>query len=327
MMGSVLLRHWLVAAVLFACSSEPTPDAPNTTAVSGEFLLAFHGCTPGDGVDCGMPTAHETYFAQGTGASWAAVPGWEAYAGSGPGSSASVPDVIRRGNTVYFYNPNVLHRYDITTGELSDAIPVVLSGTDSSGFVDPSPMLLDGRIVLFYLPGIAGQNPAGCSNGEPSCERAIHSATEVDGSDGAAFVQDPGSRVSETLVPPASFSDPDVFADASGYVLYVSQGADVLAYRASEPRGSYVSVPELGGEPLSRNNGGVPAGHHDAATGEYWTYVTSTVNGVSVIRRAVHLSLGTRLDASEFHTVLDATKAGLAAGTHIESPGIARNVP
>jgi len=245
------------------------------------------------------------------GRTWSLLGGWQSYRGS-------VPDVFRRGNTLYVYSTSGalsagLVRVDMTTGATTTS-SVTLS--DGGMWVDPSiAQLPDGRFILFYLPGIPGQDPAQCAQGESSCVRQIRSAVEVAGSDGAQFTVDAGARVSETVTS-GSFSDPDIFYNGSEWVVYVSRGSSVHAYTSSSIQGSY------GFRGIVSNNlGGVPSALQ-LSDGSIATYVHSSVGSSTEIRMATSTS-GIASIAS-FQTVLTAQSIGL--GTHAESPGVALNV-
>lgn len=301
------------ASVLHDVSVLDDASAPDD-AVSARagFLHAFHACPP-TGVDCMDPRNHVAYLARSAdGLAWEVLPGLPVM--------GSVPDVVRRGDTLYLYTPQFLRRYDLRTGTLSAPVPVTLVGDvgDGLGYVDPSPLLDDGgSISLFFLPGLRGGNPASCAPGETTCTRVIRSAIEVPGSDGASFDVQAGDRVAlEIPTVGMTVSDPDVFADPRGFVLYVSTGPGVLAFRSDALHGSYTPIGTLVPVPL----GGVPAGHHDTRTDSYWTYVHDRDG----IMRATSTTLETTLSASDFVRV---SIAGLPAGTHAESPGIALDIP
>ena len=68
--------------------------------------MAFHGCKTGSG-DCNNPSSHEVYLAQSNdGASWSLVLGWEPRDGS-------VPDVLRRGDTLYVISTGGVSRLNM----------------------------------------------------------------------------------------------------------------------------------------------------------------------------------------------------------------------
>jgi hypothetical protein len=298
----------------------PTPNLPSP------YLLAFHACDTATtstglsaGTNCSDPRNHRVYLAQSDdGANWSLVPGWTTHSGS-------VPDVIRRGDTLYVYTPGQVRRYRFSTNTWEDPVQVTLTDPEANGmFVDPSPFVDNqGRLVLFYLLGAIGQDPAGCAPGETTCVKHFHSATEVADSDGTAFVAESGDRVQITISPsnPSSASDPDIFYDGSRYVLYISRGANVQVYTSLTLHGSYTLSTNLPDGYLT-HGGGVPAGHFESATARYWTYV-HTPQGV--IRRAVHASLDVPLADGDFITVLSGSSIGLGASYRVESPGFAVN--
>jgi hypothetical protein len=156
--------------------------------VTKHYLLAFGACDQAAlGSACNDVRNKTTYLAQSDdGVSWSLVPGW-------PASNGSVPDVIRRGSTIYFYvhtepgSLNQLIRYHVDTGVLDPPVSVAVTGLGSGGFVDPSLIQdADGSLVLFFLPGILDREPAGCLPTEDPCLKHFQSATEVAGSDGAS---------------------------------------------------------------------------------------------------------------------------------------------
>lgn len=285
-----------------ASANRATPDA--ISPPTQPYLMSFHSCATG-ATDCNNPANHIVQLAQSAdGSSWSLVSGWQSYRGS-------VPDVFRRGNTLYVISTSGLTRVDLTTGSTSTAQVALSEGT----FVDPSlAQLPDGRLILFFLPGIMGQDPAGCAPGEASCVRQIKSAVEVAGSNGTQFVVDDGARISETITSGA-FSDPDIFYNGTEWVLYVSRGPSVHAYTSASLQGSYVFKAVV-----SNNTGGVPAGLR-MPDGTIATYVHTSVGGSTEIRRATSAT-GTSPIAS-FQTSLSGQSLGL--GTHAESPGIAVN--
>ena len=188
---------------------QPTPAATATSTpertpaksrvVTGKYLMSFSSCetaTPG----CQDPRNHEVYLAQSDdGVSWSLVPGWEVYPGS-------VPDVIRRGSTLYVYDRQYVTKYDLATdaqqvhwrgpGGADPAKQVTVEGLGQAGYVDPSLILDDqGRLVLFFMHGIIGADPAHCPPGEATCLKHFDSAPEVEGSDGKRFLFDEGHRL------------------------------------------------------------------------------------------------------------------------------------
>jgi hypothetical protein len=303
-------------ALRFVVVSATTPAVGPSGGAQSAFVMALHACDQA-ATNCGDPRNHRVYLAQSDdGAAWSLVPGWKPYAGS-------VPDVIRRGNTLYVYSAgeNPLVRYHLDTG-VQDAPVQVLLPEVSGGFVDPS-LILDeqGRLVLFFLQGKMGSDPAGCLPGETTCLQRFRSATEVEGSDGARFQVDAGDRATVSLGGPGelrSASDPDIFFDGSRYVLYLSHGPSISAWTSPELRGTYRKESDL-----STGTGGVPSGYFDAASQRYWTYAHTVKGGAAVIRRAVHPTLSRLLAESDWQTILTGPALGFTATTNVESPGFA----
>ena len=315
---------------------QPTPAATATSTpertpaksrvVTGKYLMSFSSCETAT-TGCQDPRNHEVYLAQSDdGVSWSLVPGWEVYPGS-------VPDVIRRGSTLYVYDRQYVTKYDLATdaqqvhwrgpGGADPAKQVTVEGLGQAGYVDPSLILDDqGRLVLFFMHGIIGADPAHCPPGEATCLKHFDSATEVEGSDGKRFLFDEGHRLT-IAVGGGDYrgaSDPDIFFDGSQYVLYISHGAGTSVWTSPTLRGVYIHTGDL-----SDREGGVPAGYFDTESGQYWTYAHVNQGGVTVIRRAVHTGLTGMLAAGEWSKVISAATLGLSPTRDTGSPGIAIN--
>ncbi|MBI3744651.1 MAG: hypothetical protein HY261_10275 [Chloroflexi bacterium] len=222
------------------------------------------------------------------------------------------------------------YRIDRNTWEAPISVRVQTASGTTEQYVDPGLFLDDqGQLVLFYLvsEGI-GSDPARCPSGQASCTKVFHSATEVGGSDGAAFTVDAGDRARVNITNDTA-SDPDIFRGPQGYVLYISRGPSVQVYTSNDLRGQYQLSASLPNGTLTNGAGGVPAGNYDQNTTQYWTYVhNSPPGGTAVIRRAAHTSLDRQLADSDFTTVLSgATFPGLGTGFRVESPGFAVNTP
>ena len=295
----------VVIAVSGAMQVVPTPVSAAITPPTQTYLMSFHTCTAGV-TDCNNPSNHIVQLAQSSdGVSWSLLNGWQSFKGS-------VPDVFRRGDTLYLYSTSGLMRIDMKTGATSTTSVTLSSGS----YVDPSmAQLPDGRLIMFYLPGIPGQDPAGCAQGESSCVRQIKSAVEVAGSDGAQFIVDDGARITETISN-SSFSDPDIFFNGTQWVLYISKGPTVHAYTSTSLQGTYAFKAVV-----SNNLGGVPAGLQ-MADGSVATYVHRSTGSASEIRRATSTTGDSSI--ASFATVLTAQALGL--GNNAESPGLALNV-
>lgn len=295
------------------------------TALNAKYIMAFHACNTAT-TTCSDPRNHKVYIVQSEdGINWSLLTGYTPYSGS-------VPDLIRRGNTLYVYTPGMVRRYLIDTDTWKDSVPVSVSLKLSSGkseeFVDPSPMLDDnGSIVLFYLVGLKGGDPARCQSGQASCTKTFRSATELAGGDGASFLVDTGNRAEITIVSSGSASDPDIFKGPEGFVMYVARDGGVQALSSNELRGSYQNITGLpGGMLVAAGMGSVPAGYYNDKTGEYWTYVHKPQGSVSGIKRAVHSSLGAAIPEASFTTIISGTDfSGLNSSYTVESPGFAVN--
>jgi len=281
------------------------PARAAVTPPTQPYLMAFHTCASG-ATDCNSPANHVVQLAHSSdGRTWSLLGGWQSYRGS-------VPDVFRRGNTLYVYSTSGLMRIDMTTGATTTASVTLSDGS----YVDPSiAQLPDGRFILFYLPGIPGQDPAQCASGASSSVRQIKSAVEVAGSDGTQFTVDASARISETITS-GTFSDPDIFYNGSEWVVYVARGSSVHAYTSSSIQGSYVFRAIV-----SNNLGGVPSAMQ-LPDGSIATYVHSSSGSSTEIK--VGTSTTGITPIASFQTVLTAQALGL--GTRAESPGVALNV-
>jgi len=315
-------------APVAAPTSEPV--IADSKVVTERYLLAFHACDEST-VDCNNPSNHQAYVAQsGDGASWSILAGWEAYPGS-------VPDVIRRGNTLYIYaGPNVT-RYDLSTDTLEPhktgpnpfdpAKEVRIQGLSHEVYDYSATIDEQDRLVLFFhylVPKAPAGNPPGyCPSDEAPCAQHFISATEVVGSDGKLFTLDEGDRLVITVGnggQQQSASDQDVFFNGEEWIMYISQGQSTSAWTSPELRGSYAKVGVI-----SDNQGGVPTGHFDSTTGQYWTYTFMKIGGMGVIRRAVHSQLSESVASGEWSEVITPQITGLGPSYHFESPGFAVN--
>lgn len=308
-------------AAAFLLAARPAPAAAAQVPLTDKYIMAFLACNTATS-DCSNPQNHETYLAESNDSvSWSSVSGFRPYPGS-------VPDVTRRGNTVYLYNPGTLVRFHLDTGIEDAPISVGLrfSNGTSATFVDPS-LFLDasGTLHLFYLPGISGQDPAQCAVGQSTCTKHIMSATEVAGSDGNSFLTDSGTRV-DFSISGCCFSDPAVFQGPNAYYLYVSEGQSVLAFESTSLTGRYSPVQGLsGGTLVPQGVGGVPAGYYDSSSGMYWTFV-SQGSTTAVIARASTSSISSPIRAASFSTVLSGCNLPqLGCSYLVASPGFHAN--
>ncbi|MBF0558226.1 MAG: hypothetical protein HQL08_05555 [Nitrospirae bacterium] len=290
-------------------------------ALPGNYLMAFHACDK-SAYDCSQTTNHKIYLAYSEdGLTWTLVPNFTPFQGS-------VPDIVIRGNTLYFYtpDPDKVTKYNISSGTTtSSLISMTLSdgSTDNLGdvsaYLDPT----TNRISIFYLSTSnypSNQDPQLCT----TC--TIRSATEVVGSDGVQFTVDDGDRVS------SHFSDNNIFSDGTQYLLYFGQNANVtgsksetLVYASPTYKGTYTRLSSLTSGILTQS-GSVPSGYYDKNTGKYWTYITVlSPSSPAVIKRAVHADFSRQLTDSDFTTVMSGTIAGLGSNYTTESPDVILN--
>ena len=314
----------------YACSEEvagttdPKEETPQT--VFGKYLISISSCDTAV-LDCHSPQNHEVYLAESeNGLDWSLVPEWEPYPGS-------VPDIIRKENKLYVYDRQYLTKYDLVSNTQDEHVrgprgkdrskKVTVEGLGAAGYVDPSLIIDDaGRLVLFFMHGLLGADPAQCLPGESSCIKYFSSATEVDGSDGKRFKLDDGYRVSIAVGDGAhrGASDPDIFFDGNQYVLYISHGTAISVWTSPSLKGNYSHVGDL-----SDTEGGVPAGFYHQNTGKYWTFSHITRDGVTVIRRANHSDLDSVLPAQKWIDVISAPILGLPSTRDTGSPGFTVN--
>jgi len=311
-----------------AALPSPTMEDSLRVSLGGAYLMAFHACDAFT-LNCSDPRNHQVYLAESNdGLTWNLAAGWQPFPGS-------VPDVIRRGDTVYIYTgPSIvrLHLQDGTAdapatislrtadGATADVLP-----TDVSLIVDDQ-----GHLVIFFLYGTMGSDPAMCAPGEATCVKRIGSATEVEGTDGAEFVLDEGDRLSVSIgagTPFQSVSDPDISTDGRDAYLLLSHGPWMTVWTSTDLRGSYrqLNVPPMGF--LTAGSGGVGASHFDASSGTIWLYSHIHQQVGMVIRRATVKDFARQLEEPDWTTVLTGESLGLGQGVNVESPGVAVNRP
>jgi hypothetical protein len=293
-------------------------ESPPVSAVNGKYLMSFHACDS-SAADCFKPQNHKVYLAQSDdGQTWTLVPGWQPYPGS-------VPDVIRRGNTLYIYTAShEVVKYHLDAGQADPPVKTTVESL-ATGYADPS-LTIDsqGRLVLFFLNGfVPGGDPARCPAGQTTCNKYIDSAVEAEGSDGARFALESGHRIALTLGAGRfdSASDPDIFFDGQQYVLYLSHGQRISVWSSPDLSGEF----SLALEQLS-DGAGVPSGFFESAAGQYWSFGHASEKNTAVIRRAVHTALAP-LGQSDWATVISGASLGLGESVRVESPGFALNVP
>ena len=286
--------------------------------------MAFHACDESI-TDCKNPYNHQAYLAQSDdGTSWSVLGNWVPYI------NGSVPDVIRRGNIIYIFAGPGATKYDLATDTIESHQPIIRQGFTHQVFDYSAAVDEEGRLVLFFhylIPDAPrGSEPGYCPPEVDQCEQHFLSATEVTGSDGKIFTLDQGTRL---VIPVGgagqeySASDQDVFFDGEKWIMYVSHGKSTSAWISPELRGSYAKSGTI-----SDMQGGVPTGHFNPETGQYWTYTfikKGGMGGMSVIRRAVHSGLSQPVSAGQWKEVVTPQSIGLSATHHIESPGFAVN--
>lgn len=312
----------LSLSTIFSCSSstETTEDEDSNesnlcdnSAITGRnYLLAFHSCA----TDCTTPTNHVIYLAgSDDGVSWTLIEAFEPRSGS-------VPDLVFYNDYLYLFHTGISHWAKLNVCfEVVETGTITISdseGEDSGGFVDPSLIVSGDNLILFYLPGVLGQDPASCSS--YPCTKEIHSAL-ADDSTLAAFTRISGSRAEKSLSS-GTFSDPDIVQKSDGtYLLYVSSGPSTLVYSGNALAENF-QTPSGSSGTVSNNTGGVPSGI-EGDDGEIWLYVTSTQSGVEVIRRATSDDGITETASSSFETVIDSSiSPGFTSSTNVSSPSI-----
>ena len=198
--------------------------------------MAFHACDT-QRADCHDPWLHQTFIAGSSdGEKWEVMSRFEHF-------STSVPDPIVRDGILYVYGMPQQRQFDLKTGKQLDAkrVEVIDENSERTMNVDPSAILDEnGQIVLFFLVGDIGYDPATCPPKEPNCSKIFQSATEIAGSHGTRFKVDPGIRASISLNHGARFaSDPDIFKCPDGYCLLISRGQGLQLLHSTTLRGEY----------------------------------------------------------------------------------------
>ncbi len=272
--------------------------------------MAFHSCAS----DCGNPANHTVRLAgSDDGLVWTTIDAFEPFAGS-------VPDLGLFDGFLYLFhaggtgsNVKKLNACFEVVDEISASLS---SATDTGGWVDPALFADEGSLFLFYLPGIIGQDPAGCSS--YPCTKEIHSA-ENDDASLSAFTQVTGARAA-VEISSGTFSDPDVIQRSSDYLLYVSMGPSVAVFVSSSLNGTYASPDDPGLRSVSDGSGGVPSAFVSSG-GDVWLYVTKNQAGTEVIRRGVTADGITVIADGDFDTVVDGTVLG-DASLSVSSPSV-----
>ena len=313
----VVLSAGLLAtlpSVVVATTSTPQmftdPEAPGhggftVAPPTAALLMAFHTCVS----DCSTPKNHMIRLAQSAdGASWSEVAGWQPYSGS-------VPDVFRRGNTVYVVGTGV-SKIDLATGRVT-AHRISTKRADGSNAlprdVSFAGQLDDGRLVIVYVPPMSEISPA-------ATQYRVHLAVEKAGSDGTAFEWSADALTVDksALQVQGEPTDPDIFWNGTAWVLYVSVGSNVLSFTSPSLLGPYATSTQ---SVVSRDQGGVPSGIQ-APDGSVMTFVNfgGVGNSAVSIRRAVSPNGISGVGA--FVEVLAPAQLGAVVA---ESPGVSVN--
>lgn len=281
------------------------------------YIMAFHSCDTKQG-ECGNPLRHRVHVAVADELEdWFIVDDIPAFDGS-------VPDVLIRDGILYLYSLPELRRLDLRTGEWFPSVMLELYDENEQPIlhVDPSVTLdEEGRIVLFFMAGVLGQDPATCGPEESSCSKDFYSATEQPGSIGTDFQIDPGLRMSISIGPGEIAADSDIFEGPDGFYQYVSRGQMVQLFYATDLRGSYTPVESLpNGMVTAQACGGVPSGYYDFEEQMFRVFVSSQQGSLSVIRMASHHLLQ-QLRDDDFQTILQGSD--FFSEEHlVSSPGI-----
>lgn len=293
---------------------ETTALCDNSGVTAYSYLIAFHACAS----NCSDPRNHTIYMAgSNDGIDWTLISEFE-------GKAGSVPDIVFFDDFLYLFHAGDTSK---NWAKVNACFEVVETGkadldssTDTGGFVDPSLVVSGEDLILFYLPGVIGGDPAGCGSAS-TCTKEIHSAEAADDAL-TSFTQVTGNRASASLSSGETFSDPDLVVRSSGsHLLYVSHGQDTYVYTGTDLAGAFSSPDGSTPRKISNAAGGVPSGIE--VGGEVWLYVTTNQSGVEVIRRAVSSDGVTALGSSDFQTVLSGSiSSSFASGTSVSSPSI-----
>ncbi|MBF0265689.1 MAG: hypothetical protein HQL46_10485 [Gammaproteobacteria bacterium] len=174
-------------------------------------------------------------------------------------------------------------------------------------------------MLLFYLPGTLGRDPAGCDT--YPCVKEIHSAV-TSSSNLAEFTQLDGARIEETITS-GVLSDPDLLRMKDGrYLLLVSAGQSSNAYHANNTDDLFESLSGTG-EPydIASGAGGVPSAV-ETDRGELFIYVTTNFRGHEQIRLGVTDTSMVAVPADEFEVVVDGSLIEGDASVSVSSPSV-----
>jgi hypothetical protein len=320
----ILLRYVVILLLigLEACggggsSSSTTPASEECSSPISQhsYLMAFHMCNQNT-TTCSDPANHMIYLASSDdGLAWSLITEFTPRSGS-------VPDLVAYQNYLYVFhtgNSENWVKLNACMEAVDSGATTITGGTDTAGFVDPSLIVSGSQLSLFYLPGILGSDPAGCST--YPCTKEIHSAITSSTSP-TSFTQQAGVR-SQEILNTGAYSDPDIIALNNGsYLLNVSNGQSVIAYTATSLDTEFSSPAAPSQTLVSNNSGGVPTAIQ-VTSGDVWLYVTRNQAGKEDIRRGVSSDGISMISDVSFTTVIDATMFGSASDPiNVSSPSI-----
>jgi hypothetical protein len=258
---------------------------------SSGYVLVFHHCLTAE-FDCFDPMLHKISLAHSKdGQNWTIQDEFSSLRGS-------VPDIVLRGEDFWIYALPESYLIDASSLKIKqrNGVRVFDSNNNRRIQVDPSPIIDEqGRIVLFFLEGIPGIDPARCPQHQP-CTKRFLSATERKGSHGMIFDLDDGIRLNLPIMGNEFASDPDIFVGKDDlFYMYISRGQGTQVFVSDRLRGTYK---ETGW--LTKNNGGVACGHYDKETDTFWSYTSKNVPQpwIQEIRYEKHKNVDTSIQLS-----------------------------
>lgn len=305
-LASILVTILLLLTALTGCGEEEG----NTTIKKYTYMMAFHAHE----ADVTDPSLHMIYLAgSDDGVTWSLIEEWTPLSGS-------VPDLMFHNGWLWIFHTGTqtMARVNANFQVVEESIVTLNSSEDTAGFVDPCLYRSEEGVFLFYLPGIMGQDPAGCTS--YPCTKEIHSALADEGTGLKSFTQVDGDRVSVTFDGSTLFggmSDPDVVKYTDNqYIAYVSSGSRVWVFTNGSLNGTYTSPDGSSMREVSPNCGGVPSAI--VVSNQVWLYVSQ-----EEIRRAVIADGITTPASNDFVTVLTpAISATLPQDGAVSSPSV-----
>jgi len=300
----------VLASVVLGCSGSSSggggSQCDNSLIATYNYLMAFQSCDPD--LDCNDPSNHMVYLAgSNDGASWSMIEEFEPIQGS-------VPALLFYNDFLYVFHTQGTagwQKYNACFQEVESGVAVIDGNDSANGWVDPSLIVSGDELILFYLPGNPGGDPAGCGESYP-CTKEIHSAVAKDETL-TTFIQQDGNRASlyiESAASPVTlFCDPDILElDDGTYLLYVSIGGGTVIYEGTSLAQTF-EIPGGDADPVQiATAGGVP-GAIQSNDGPVWLYVNKSNPELLThsIARGVSADGVTPLADDEFTVVLDYT--------------------